>query len=138
MQTENVAKGLIFKMRIDEADKARLDKLAEHYAAPGATVVRMILKEKYDQLEVQKSAMAAAQEDDFRWKEWHDEILGAVLNATEPMTRKEIAEEMPPGYMHSFWKAQFPRALNQLTSNGYLRRFKSGYVITEKGRAKTV
>jgi predicted DNA-binding protein len=46
-----MAKGLVFKLRMDEADRLRLDKLSEHYAAPAATVVRMLIKNKADWLE---------------------------------------------------------------------------------------
>jgi predicted DNA-binding protein len=41
-----MAKGLTFKMRLDEGDRERLDMLAEHYSAPAATVVRILVKEK--------------------------------------------------------------------------------------------
>jgi hypothetical protein len=51
VQTETtMAKELVFKMRLDEADRKRLDELAEHYSAPAATVVRMLIKEKCDEV----------------------------------------------------------------------------------------
>jgi predicted DNA-binding protein len=45
-----MAKGLVFKMRLDEQDRERLNVLAEHYSAPAATVVRILVKEKVDAL----------------------------------------------------------------------------------------
>jgi hypothetical protein len=48
--TETMTKDLMFKLRLDEADRERLEKLAEHYSAPAATVVRMLIKEKHDEV----------------------------------------------------------------------------------------
>jgi predicted DNA-binding protein len=43
-----MAKELMFKMRLDEKDRERLNLLAEHYSAPAATVVRILVKERAD------------------------------------------------------------------------------------------
>lgn len=39
-----MTKKLVFNMRLDEDDRRRLVRLAEHYAAPAATVIRMLVK----------------------------------------------------------------------------------------------
>ncbi len=45
-----MAKDITFKMRLDANDKARLDALAEHYAVPMASVIRIIAKQAADAL----------------------------------------------------------------------------------------
>jgi len=50
MQTAAMAKDKTFNLRLDEKDRERLDAVAEHYSAPAATVVRILIKEKYDAL----------------------------------------------------------------------------------------
>lgn len=47
-----MAKELMFKLRLDEADRGRLDALAEHYSAPAATVIRMLVKRDADAIGV--------------------------------------------------------------------------------------
>jgi|HubBroStandDraft_5_1064220.scaffolds.fasta_scaffold648009_2 predicted DNA-binding protein len=37
-----------FNMRFSPEERARLDALAQHYGVPGANVVRMLLKERFD------------------------------------------------------------------------------------------
>lgn len=49
MHTANsMAKDLMFKLRLDEADRKRLEILSEHFSAPAATVVRMLVKREAD------------------------------------------------------------------------------------------
>lgn len=48
MQTTSMPKELMFKLRLDETDRARLAALAEHYSAPAATVIRMLVKRDAD------------------------------------------------------------------------------------------
>jgi len=47
---EAMTKDLMFKLRLDTADRERLEKLSEHFGAPAATVVRMLIKEKHDDI----------------------------------------------------------------------------------------
>jgi len=49
-----------FKLRLGSADRARLDALSEHYAAPVATVIRMLVKRDADKLGVVKPAKRKA------------------------------------------------------------------------------
>jgi len=44
--TSSMSKDQIFRFRLDEADRQRLDALAKHYSAPAATVVRILIAEK--------------------------------------------------------------------------------------------
>jgi hypothetical protein len=55
-----MAKGLTFKMRLDENDRARMNMLAEHFSASAATVVRILVKQKADAIEREARAVAAA------------------------------------------------------------------------------
>jgi antitoxin component of RelBE/YafQ-DinJ toxin-antitoxin module len=54
-----MAKEITFKMRLDETDKARFDELAEHYGAPVATVIRMVMKRDADALGIGPAKKAA-------------------------------------------------------------------------------
>jgi hypothetical protein len=45
-----MAKTLMFKLRLDDADRERLDRVAEHYSAPAATVIRILIKKEFDAL----------------------------------------------------------------------------------------
>lgn len=46
MHTHDVTKDLVFRLRLDEDDRASLDEVAAYYSAPAATVVRILIKEK--------------------------------------------------------------------------------------------
>lgn len=46
-----MAKDLIFRLRLDERDKRRLEEVAASYLAPAATTVRMLIKKEYDRLQ---------------------------------------------------------------------------------------
>src|SRR5688500_5881786 len=48
VQRDPMAKELVFKMRLDTQDRARLDRISAHYSAPAATVVRMLIKREDD------------------------------------------------------------------------------------------
>jgi predicted DNA-binding protein len=48
MHTEQVAKNQQFNLRLDADDKERLEVLSKHYAAPAATVIRMLVKRDFD------------------------------------------------------------------------------------------
>jgi hypothetical protein len=77
MMSLSMPKDLVFKMRLDVADKERLDQLALHYSAPAATVVRMLVKRDADEV--------AASRAKKRWEvslEGEDRALyGRVLKA---------------------------------------------------------
>jgi antitoxin component of RelBE/YafQ-DinJ toxin-antitoxin module len=45
-----MVKDATFKMRLGHEDRERFDALAEHYAAPVATVLRMLAKRDADKL----------------------------------------------------------------------------------------
>lgn len=46
MQTHEMAKDQMFKLRLDDKDRARLDAIASHYEMTAAQTMRTILKEK--------------------------------------------------------------------------------------------
>lgn len=43
-----------FNLRLDEQDRARLDRIAAHYSAPAATAVRILIKREADRLDAGK------------------------------------------------------------------------------------
>jgi hypothetical protein len=143
MQTaHDMTKDQSFRLRLDATDRERLKAVAAHFSAPESTAVRILIKEKYDALALQR---AQINDDDFRWEDLHREIVGVLADDTkrEPMPTDEIYRCLSEGenrggghYGHSAFKTAIPRALNALTRNGYMRRLKSGYVLTPKGSAK--
>lgn len=46
-----MSKDIIFKMRLREKDRARLDALTEHYSASAATIVKILIVERFDAIE---------------------------------------------------------------------------------------
>ena len=46
----SMSKDQVFRFRLDDADRLRLDALAKHYSAPAATVVRILVNEKAREL----------------------------------------------------------------------------------------
>jgi hypothetical protein len=59
MQTHPMAKDLMFKLRLDAEDRKRLDAVAAHYSAPAATAIRMLIKEKHDEIRAKQEIGAA-------------------------------------------------------------------------------
>ena len=53
MQADPMPKEQAYKIRLDDADRARLDALAAHYAIPVAAVLRMLVKRDADALGLQ-------------------------------------------------------------------------------------
>jgi len=47
---DKVSRDLVFKFRLDNEDKERLEWLAKHYCATEAVVVRMLIKRAYEVL----------------------------------------------------------------------------------------
>ncbi len=54
-----MSKDQIFRFRLDDADRQRLDALAVYYSAPAATVVRILVNEKARALGLELSAKAS-------------------------------------------------------------------------------
>jgi len=137
-----MTKDQTFRLRLDTADRERLKAVAAHYSAPESTAVRILIKEKHDAIKA--ASLLTAGDDDFRWGETHDHILGIIFDdsKSEPVPSDEISRRLAEGenrgsafYDHTTFKTEVPRALNALARNGYLRRLKSGYVLTPKGKA---
>jgi hypothetical protein len=49
-----MAKDRTFKLRLDAQDRERLDAVAAHYSAPAATAIRMLIKEKHDEIRAKR------------------------------------------------------------------------------------
>lgn len=58
MQTQDMAKDQMFKLRLDDKDRARLDAIASHYEMTAAQTVRTILKEKATALGIDPPGLA--------------------------------------------------------------------------------
>jgi len=56
MQAAFMAKDQMFKLRLDAEDRARLDRIAEHYATSHAASIRMLLKREDDAISTRSSA----------------------------------------------------------------------------------
>lgn len=124
------------KVLLSDEEKDWLDALAQARGLTASDVLRQYIRNEHAALEERNRILAGDGEDDFIWKEWHAEIVGIVAATNAPIARDDIAERMPQYPAGGpFWKAIFPRALNELVRNGYLRRFTSGYSCSRKGHA---
>jgi hypothetical protein len=57
MQTSDVAqRERLFTMRMNDEEQARLNDLAKHYAISVAAVLRMLVKERHDQVAVRRAS----------------------------------------------------------------------------------
>ena len=45
-----MAKDLMLNLRLDDMDRERLDVLVQHFCVPAATAIRMLIKERYDEI----------------------------------------------------------------------------------------
>jgi antitoxin component of RelBE/YafQ-DinJ toxin-antitoxin module len=137
MHVEDMARERQINFRVSDDEMDRFDRVAAHYGLGVSAMVRMLVKQKDDELQL--AAPADDREDDFRWKEVHTDIVRIVAKYKDPVVRDDIEAEMANGETWSGvhyggeWTG-LALALNQLTRNGYVRRLKTGYVITEKGR----
>jgi hypothetical protein len=142
MQAEAMAKDLMFKLRLDEEDRKRLDAVAAQYSAPAATAVRMLIKEKYDALGLRPQSPTFG----IQLQDRHHDVLGlmqlwATLGAEPDCTLEELKDALVRDSEVQWNLGALPRTLNELTREGLVRRIirKSDamktYVLTEKGRA---
>jgi hypothetical protein len=119
-----------FKIMLSDAEREWLEELAGSRGLTSSDVIRQYIREARAQLHERKGLLES-KEDDFRWKDWHTEILRRLAVEKDPILREDLFND---------WQgAPFPpngaRALNELNRNDYLRRYRSGYVITPKGKA---
>lgn len=123
MQNAVVTKDLMFKLRLDEQDRARLKALGEHYSTPDATVVRMLIKEKYDAVQALKASST------FELTDLHESVL-TFLRDGGAYTLNEILNW--PGLSGA---RGVTRALNELRREGYAEKKNGKYTITTKSKA---
>ena len=124
MQTEAVTKDLMFKLRLDDHDKKRLDALAEHYSAPAATVVRILIKEKFDAVQELKASTT------LELTPLHETML-MLLRDGSAHTPDDLARH--PGW-NAAWRG-FNRVLNELRREGYVTKHDGKYTQTAKAAA---
>jgi hypothetical protein len=125
-----------FKIMLSDDERAWLEAIAARRGLTSSDVLRQYIRDTHQQLEEKKLTLSESAEDDFRWKQWHTDILDVVTNEKDPIATDDVAREMCGGTHHyqASWSG-LGLALNQLVRNGYLRRLKTGYVVTPKGRA---
>lgn len=51
VQPATMAKDKTFNLRLDDADRVRLDRVASHFACSAAVAIRMLIKMKSDEIE---------------------------------------------------------------------------------------
>ena len=129
---EKGTKDLSFKMRLDDEDRARLGALAEHFSAPAATVVRMLIKEKFlevaGQLALPGAPPVPPEQVDLLWC-WR--------NAPQkPLSEEVLFESMQETGHYPFktWRG-LPRLLSEAKSAGFLSKVGAAYALTPMGVA---
>jgi hypothetical protein len=124
-----------FKIMLSDEEKMWLEAVAADRGLTASDVLRQHIREAHSTLQERKRLLNE-QEDDFRWKGWHDAILRIVADEKDPIRREDIEGEFNQVALpDEHGMRDTGLALNQLTRNGYLSRLKAGYVITSKGRA---
>jgi hypothetical protein len=116
-------KDLVFKMRLDEQDRNRLDEIARQYSAPAATAVRMLIKKEFDRLQEQQISTLTRE---------HRAVLKILFDWGQTDTGLIKAELEKEGYNDPPW---FSEVLKQLRNSGYIQKLGNGYSPTEKGEA---
>jgi hypothetical protein len=116
-----------FNMRLAPEEWARFESVAEHYQLPVASMLRMLVKEKYDALAAARRAALG--------QEHRDVLFGfSDLRADSPQPIEEIAIWMNSQGYDAKWSG-LTDTLNELREDGYIKRLKAGYALTPKGRA---
>jgi antitoxin component of RelBE/YafQ-DinJ toxin-antitoxin module len=75
MQTPEMAKDTMLRVRLDDDDRARLELLAKHYAVSASTVVRMLIKRDADGVAL---ATRAASMTDAEFRAMHTSQLAGA------------------------------------------------------------
>lgn len=137
MQTANdMSKDLSFRLRLDAADRARLEAVATHYSATASTAVRILIKEKYDA--IMAAAPPAVDREDFR--DEHGLLLEILCEAHQdsggkPIPRHDLddigrdIDLLLPSYPTANFHGGLARVLNELVRWGYLRRIKGPALV---------
>jgi hypothetical protein len=119
-----------FKIMLSDEEKAWLEEIATSRGLTASDVLRLYIREQYGSL-LLKKRIEAGPDNDFIWKDWHNEILEFLKDERDPALRVDIERSLSEN------QRPFPPdmglALNQLSRNGYVQRLKSGYRITRKG-----
>jgi len=131
MQTPSMAKDLMFKLRLDEEDRRRLRVVADHFSAPAATAVRMLIKKEYDEL-VQRKQLPLS------LTTAHKHVLNAIGGLGPLALLDEIETELRPLYDGK--SVPWVKAIvKELRDHDYVQRLGvglgAGYVLTDKGSA---
>jgi hypothetical protein len=130
-----------FKIMLSDEERAWLEAIASSRGLSASDVLRLYVREAHAELEEKKRATEA--EDDFRWKDHHNDILSILVDSKEPVETDDISQDLHDGkcasggHYDGRYLGGLGRWLNQLRRNGYVRRLTSGYVITPKGKALT-
>jgi hypothetical protein len=126
-----------FNVRLSVEEAERLDAVAKHYSLTAAAVLRMLVKQEHDRLELKKQAAG-------------DDLEGLPKDVLEALPRSDNPRpfdagaiqgrlcrngyDIPSSRKNGGWIVGLKPALNWLREHGYIRRLASGYVLTDKGK----
>ena len=135
MQAQDMTREKQINFRVSDEEIERFERVAAHFGIPVAAMVRMLVKREEEAIR-EKKRLLAGHEDDFRWEKQHGDVLDIVSGEKDPITTSDIGLAIcsNPYFYNATWGG-LGLTLNQLTRNGYLRRVKTGYRVTDKGRA---
>lgn len=136
MQTaSDMTKDMMFKLRLDTADRTRLDRVAAYYGLNAAGAIRFLLKREDDRIDTKLAMTAHASSGTL------DVNRLMLLEKLEKRERAERAEQEPAtvegwlGQQYPDGHAWLRRSLNTLRREGYIKKTAtSGYVLTTVGR----
>lgn len=80
MQTQDMAKDQIFKLRLEERDRRRLAALAEHYEMSAAQTLRTLMKEKAREIGVEARLLA-------------DDVMSSDVESAKTTLKKKRAKK---------------------------------------------
>lgn len=125
MHTAAMPKDLMFKLRLDEQDRDRLDAVAQHLSAPAATAIRMLIKEKYD-------AIGGDDLEPLRELRHDHYMVLEQLRSKQPTTAEQLGLKLQATGRYPW----FLRILKQLVLSEYVTRSGEGYALSPRGRAE--
>jgi hypothetical protein len=84
-----MAKDKTFNLRLDDADRVRLDRVAQHFACSAAVAIRLLIKMKSDEIEAMPTQAEHQKREEDRKERDRSVMLSTVKAAS---TVKEIGE----------------------------------------------
>lgn len=90
MQTATMAKDKMFNLRLDAEDRARLDTIAQAFAAPAATAIRILLKREADAIRARRRVQGVDEDELYKrawplYKRFAERVGGVALFPSRTM-----------------------------------------------------